>query len=66
MLGGVLVVCGECYNLGYIVKSVVLFPPPFYFVLKNSNLLTYIQTNTRNEIARPVLGTTFLVDMNGE
>ena len=34
---------GECFNLGQIVKSVVLFPPPFYFVFDISNLLLYIQ-----------------------
>ena len=28
-----------------IVKSVVLFPPPFYFVFDISNLLSYIQNN---------------------
>ena len=39
----------------------VLFPPPFYFVFENSNLLTYIQKNTRNELARLEMGTIFLV-----
>ena len=28
-----------------IVKSVVLFPPPFYFVFDISNLLSHIQNN---------------------
>ena len=32
-------VCGEYFNLGQIVKSVVLFPPPLYFVVDISNLL---------------------------
>ena len=41
------------------VKSVVLFPPPFYFVFDISNLLSYIQNNF--ELARPVMGTIFLV-----
>ena len=30
-------------TFGQIVKSVVLFPPPFYFVFDISNLLSYIQ-----------------------
>ena len=30
-------------TLGKIVKSVVLFPPPFYFVFDISNLLSYIK-----------------------
>ena len=32
-------------TLGKFVKSVVLFPPPFYFVFDISNLLSYIQNN---------------------
>ena len=36
---------GEYFNLGLIVKSVVLFPPPFYFVFDISNLLSYIQNS---------------------
>ena len=36
---------GECFNLWQIVKSVVLFPPPFYFVFDISDLLSYIQNN---------------------
>ena len=30
-------------TLGKLLKSVVLFPPPFYFVFDISNLLSYIQ-----------------------
>ena len=48
-MGGILVVCGECYNVGLIDRSVSL-----YFVFENSK-------NTRNELARPVMGTIFLV-----
>ena len=44
-----------------IVKSVVLFPPPFYFVFDISNLLSYIQNNFSYELARPIMGTIFLV-----
>ena len=32
-------------TLGKLLKSVVLFPPPFYFVFDISNLLSYIQNN---------------------
>ena len=47
---------------GYeIVTSVVLFPPPFYFVFDISNLLSYIQNNFSYELARPIMGTIFLV-----
>ena len=35
----------------------VLSPPPLYFVFENSK-------NTRNELARPVMGTIFLVHVN--
>ena len=38
----------------------VLFPPPLYFVFENHNLLLYIQNISRNELARPVMGTIFL------
>ena len=49
---GVLVVCGEFYNLGKIDRSVVvLSPPPLYLVIENSK-------NTRNELARPVIDAT--------
>ena len=41
--------------------SVVLFPPPFYFVFYISNLLSYIQNNFSYELARPIMGTIFLV-----
>ena len=36
------------------MESVVLSPPPLYFVIEYSK-------NTRNELARPVMGTIFLV-----
>ena len=39
----------------------VLFPPPFYLVLDISNLLSYIQNNFSYELARPIMGTIFLV-----
>ena len=39
----------------------VLFPPPFYFVFDISNLLSYIQNISSNELTRPVTGTIFLV-----
>ena len=38
-----------------------LFPPPFYFVFYISNLLSYIQNNFSYELARPIMGTNFLV-----
>ena len=43
------------------VTSVVLFPPPFYFVFYISNLLSYIQNNFSYELARLIMGTIFLV-----
>ena len=39
----------------------VLFPPPFFFVFDISNLLSYIQNNFSYELARPIMGTIFLV-----
>ena len=48
-------------TLGKLFKSVVLFPPPFYFVFYISNILSYIQNNFSYELARPVMGTIFLV-----
>ena len=39
----------------------VLFPPPFYFVFYISNFLSYIQNNFSYELARPIMGTIFLV-----
>ena len=36
----------------------VLFPPPFFYI---SNLLSYIQNNFTYELARPIMGTIFLV-----
>ena len=41
--------------------SVILFPPPFYFVFYISNLLSFIQNNFSYELARPIMGTIFLV-----
>ena len=42
-------------TLGKLIGLLLLFcPPPLYFVFENSK-------NTRNELARPVLGTIFLV-----
>ena len=38
-----------------------MFPPPFYFVFYISNLLSYIQNNFSYELARPIMGTIFLV-----
>ena len=48
-------------TLGKVFKSVVLFPPPFNFVFDISNLLSYIQNISSNELVRPVMGTIFLV-----
>ena len=45
------------------VTSVVLFLPPFYFVFDISNLLSYIQNNFSYELARPIMGTIFLVEL---
>ena len=39
----------------------VLFPPPFCFVFDISNLLSCIQNNFSYELARPIMGTIFLV-----
>ena len=39
----------------------VLFPPPFYFVFDISNHLSYLQNNFSYELARPIMGTIFLV-----
>ena len=43
--------------------SVVLFPPPFYFVFYISNHLSNIQNNLSYELAPPIMGTIFLVIM---
>ena len=43
--------------------SVVLLPPPFYFVFDISNLLSYIQNNFSYELARLIMGTIFLVSI---
>ena len=47
-------------TLGKFVTSVVRFPP-FYFVFDISNLLSHIQNNFSYELARPIMGTIFLV-----
>ena len=39
----------------------VPFPPPFYFVFYISNFLSYIENNFSYELARPIMGTIFLV-----
>ena len=43
-------------TLGKLIGLLFLFCPPLYFVFENSK-------NTRNELARPVMGTIFLVYM---
>ena len=48
-------------NIVTLVTSVVLFPPPSYFVFYISNLLSYIQNNFSYELVRPIMGTIFLV-----
>ena len=48
----VLVVCRECYNLGYIVKSGSV--SSFIFVFENSNLLSYIQNKFKERAHSPV------------
>ena len=43
-------------TLSKLIGLLLLFcPPPLYFVLENS----------KNELAHPVMGTIFLVDING-
>ena len=44
----------------------VLFPPPFYFVFYISNFLPYIKNNFSYELARPIMGTIFLVGERSE
>ena len=39
----------------------LLFSPPFYFVFYISSLLSYIKNNFSYELARPTMGTIFLV-----
>ena len=56
MLGGGLVVCEELHNLGLIDSSVVVLSPLLLFLSINVQ-----QKNSRNELARPVMGTIFLV-----
>ena len=44
-------------TLGKLIGVFILSPPSLYFVFEN----TY---NKRNDLARPVMGTIFLVSMN--
>ena len=58
----VFVVCEECYNFGEIDWSVVVVPsPPFYFVFETPTSYRTYKIISRNELARPVMGTNFLV-----
>ena len=41
--------------------SLVLFPPPFYFVFDISNLLSYTQNNSSYELACPLMGTVLCI-----
>ena len=43
----------------------VLFPLPFYFFFENSKLLCTYKIISSNELARPVMGTIFLVTLSG-
>ena len=52
-MGGVLEVCGECYNIGEIDRPVFLFCLPLLSIL-------FLKTK-RNDLARPVMATIFLV-----
>ena len=64
LLGGGLVVCEECYNLGLIGRLLLFCLPllrSIFLIFFKTNLLTYIQNNTSNELVRLVMGTTFLV-----
>ena len=54
MLGGGLVVCEELYNLGYVVVVLSPPPPPLPSIK--------VHTNSRNELARLIMGTIFLVE----
>ena len=47
--------------LGKFIKSVVLFPPPFYFVFENSNLLYHAYKIISSNELLVVTGTIFLV-----
>ena len=51
-LGGVLEVCGECYNM---IVLLFLFCLPLLSIL-------FLKTK-RNDLARPVMGTIFLVNV---
>ena len=53
IVGGVLEVCGECYNIGYLIGLLFLFCLPLLSIL-------FLKTK-RNDLARPVMGTIFLV-----
>ena len=53
IVGGVLEVCGECYNMGKLIDLLFLFCLPLLSIL-------FLKTK-RNELARPVMGTIFLV-----
>ena len=52
-LGGVLEVCGECYNIGKLIGLLFLFCLPLLSIL-------FLKTK-RNDLAHPVMGTIFLV-----
>ena len=52
-LSGVLEVCGECYTLGKLIGLLFLFCLPLLAIL-------FLKTK-RNDLARPVMGTIFLV-----
>ena len=60
MLGGGPVVCEELHNLGLIDSSVVVVLFPLLLFL-SINVHTNNNKNSRNELARPVMGTIFLV-----
>ena len=51
-------------TLGKLLKSVVLFPPLFCFVFDISNLLCTYKIISSYELARPLMGTIFLVCMS--
>ena len=46
--------------VNFLICGSVLFPSR-YFVFENSNLLSYIQNNSKNELARLAMETIFLV-----
>ena len=53
IVGGVLEVCGECITLGKLIGLLFLFCLPLLSIL-------FLKTK-RNDLARPVMGTIFLV-----